>query len=300
MKKFKISRYLCLLFIFLLLTGCTSYYGLNLKTNPGQKLEKLETSWRQIFDKKIETKHFIFYMRKKEKVDTAAQEQFYEYIAKLFKAEPEKKIIYIKCRDSEEVKKITGRWAAAIAYTWKYVIISPEEWENHELIHMFQDLIGESTSFFREGLAVAFQIDLARNILYPYPHYERQLEPPHIHYYLQNKIIRYGKYIDIKKVLTLENFRANEKQIIKIGNRKFYRTNIVYLEAGSFVRYLIDTCGLEKFFQFLKFSDYLDSKELTEEKFLKVYDFPICEIERQWLNFLKQNYQDKGGKIEKN
>lgn len=267
---------------------------------PGPRLY-LEIDWQQWFEKKIETKHFVFYVPKGDEVNAAAQEQFYEYITDLFEVEPEKKIIYIKCRDSEHLAKITGLKisgnnivlaGAATKYKKKNgnlvpTIVSIEEWENHELVHILQRSISKSTEFFNEGLAMAYQIDPFRNIYFPYIRRWLRLSEPSINLYLQRGIIEYGEYISISEILTSKEFRALGDQITEKGINKLI---IAFTEAGSFVKYLIDNYELETFFQFLKLSDYSDSKAEVEEKFLKVYEISIQEMEEQWLSFLEQNY----------
>lgn len=247
---------------------------------------ELEASWENKYKsfRKIESEHFIFYVPKEDKVDITTQEWFYRYITTLFGVEPEEKIIYLKCK-SIDVGKITGAKnliGRACFDKKKNTIISEREWESHELVHITQMLVSESTVFFDEGLARAYQIS-------SFDLYVRNREPldfhrDFLHSYLQNTIIKRGYYISITKILTSKKFRAPQHEIMNLF------LGITYNEAGSFVRYLIDTYGLEVFFQFLKLSDYSDSRSEIEEKLLKVYGFSVQEMEKQWLEFLKENY----------
>lgn len=283
MKKFRTFGYFCLPLLVLLLSGCIHISGHRLY---------LETNWQQEFEKKIETKHFVFYIPKGDKVDITAQEQFYEYITGLFGIESKDKIIYVKCRDDKDMKRVWGDenngikiGGVAGEYNEKNgnlvpIIISTKEWENHELVHVLQPPDSKSTTFFNEGLAVAFSINPLKNNYIPSHRLMFDLSIPIT--FLQPLIIEKGDYISIDEILTSEEF--------EVVSGLFLTTTTAYLEAGSFVRYLIDVYGLEKFFQFLKLSDYLDSKELTKEKFLKIYDISIQEMEKQWLDFLKENY----------
>lgn len=301
MKKLRIFSYFYLLFIFLLLTGWTDaqipetdFYS--------------ETDWHPIFKKfeKIETKHFVFYASKGEGVDTESQEKFYEYLANLFRIEPKEKIIYIKCRDNKHLVKIVGVENAdentgGIALCqrteeWNriFIIITISDWESHELVHIFHALIGGvSLPFFKEGLAVAHQINLRF-----YNHSDSLISSLlnsnslRCHW-LQNEIIESGEYISIGEILAPEDFESLRMQKSEMGN--YCKIDIAYIEAGCFVRYLIDHCGFEKFFRFLKLSDVLDpeSEEIKseiEEKFLEVYSISIQGMEIQWLNFLKEKY----------
>lgn len=281
MKKPKISRYLCLLFVFLLLTGCIS-------SNYHKQQLQIRNNWQnkyRLFEK-METEHFVFYVPKGDKVNPAKQEDIYKNITALFKIEPKEKIVYIKCKSREDVQKITGQaMFFAAAYTDPYpvnTIISYRQWDDHELVHIIQGLISRSTVFFEEGLAKAHQ---SSSYLFNDPQGNFFL-----HSYVQNRIIEDGHYISITKMLTSKKFRALTK---KGGIRSLLR-GVMYNEAGSFVRYLIDNYGRhEIFFQFLRLSNFSNSKTEIEEKFLKVYDLSIQEMEKQWLDFLKQNYSKK-------
>lgn len=294
MKKHKIYKYFCLLLIiFLSAIGCV-------KTRIPWPEIHLATNWHQEFQK-IEIEHFVFYASEEKEVDIESQERFYKYVAKLFEIEPEEKITYIKCKNSEHIQKIMGKEIKGIdGYSGGYkdknknyvpLILSTKEWENHELIHTFQHLISETTSFFCEGLATAYEIDISKTG-HPSPPYVRWFPGKlSLNWYLQNLIIkREQQYIDITEILTSEDFEIDGHRIIKIWLDDLYRLNIVYIEAGSFVRYLLDSYGLKTFFRFLKISDPSDSKLEIEKKFLKIYGISIREIEKQWLNFLRENY----------
>lgn len=242
---------------------------------------ELEASWENKYKsfRKIESEHFIFYVPKEDKVDITTQEWFYRYITTLFGVEPEEKIIYLKCGAS--INEITGSsyLIVARAYLDKNIIISTNEWESHELIHIIQYLIsGYDPIFFSEGLAVAYEMIIPREKFI-------NIHRDAIHEYVQEMLIKDNSYISITKILTSKKFEAVNNDIIMgllLGAH--------YYEAGSFVRYLIDVYGLEKFFQFLKLSNYWDSKSEIKKKFLIVYNFSIQEVEKQWLEFLKENY----------
>lgn len=193
MKKSKIYRYSCLLFILFLfigLVGCVRYICIEFVLEPG---------WETGFEKEIESDHFIFYISKEEKlkrggavndlsdntrvqhyydektktgyiiyredkieegIDVIAQEQFYKYITELFGMEPKEKIIYMKCRDYQDIERATRsavKYASGLATLYRNkdgspspIIFSVSRWDNHELVHVLGQLIsgGPIPAFF--------------------------------------------------------------------------------------------------------------------------------------------------------
>lgn len=253
----------------------------------------LEVTLSQRFDKKIETEHFIFYLHKEDNVDLLAQEYFYEYITNLFGTNFKDKIIYVKCRDDKDFKKVWGgesnRGVSIGGVAGEYrdkngnlvpIIISKKEWENHELVHILQPQDCRSTTFFNEGLAVAFSINPLKNDYIPLHRWCWDMSIPIV--YLKPWVIEQGDYINLDEILTSKEF--------EVVAGLFTTTTAAYLEAGSFTKYLIDNYGLETLFRLLKISNYSDSKSEIEEKFLKVYEISIQEMEKRWLKFVKENY----------
>ncbi len=242
------------------------------------------------FSHKKESEHFIFYWNEGDEVNIKSQECFYKYIVKLFKIKPEKreKITYWKFRTREEIERKTSFFADGFADIHLKKIGSINPWENHELIHILQfNYLKPSIVFFDEGLAVAFQIDPSKNCYTPYMKTKQGNVMP-LNEYLRI-IIKEGKYINLENILTNNAFR----------NRTGEGPYIAYAEAGGFTKYLIDTYGLEAFFQLLKVLNIESMKQsylsliglqsLTiKQKIIQVYNLSLEILEKQWLDSLKK------------
>jgi hypothetical protein len=82
-----------------------------------------------------------------------------------------------------------------------------------------------------------------------------------------------GVLIPIDNILDSSGFRSGDY-------------TIAYPEAGSFVRYLIDTYGIGQLKNFFASSSYSDSIAEIKTKFQSIYGISINDVEQDWLNFL--------------
>lgn len=230
------------------------------------------------FTKKEESEHFIFYYCPGDEVDVESQECFYRYIVKLFKIKPidGERMTYWKFRNPAHLKQKTGlENVGGLAYRFQKMIKSTYFWENHELIHILQfNYFNWSTSFFNEGLAMAFQVDPLKKRYVPYVKFTAEEMP--LNQYLKIKIEE-KKYIKLEKIITTEGFEVCQEE----------DELIAYVEAGSFARYLIDKYGLKKFFQFLKITHEYDWPSTIRENLIKIYKLPLETLEKQWLDYLE-------------
>lgn len=215
----------------------------------------------------LETSNFIFHYSAGDFVYAERSEAFHNWAVSLLGVTCPKKIDYYKYKDREQQKRITGLTYSGWAVTQTFEAHSYLPWMNHECVHLYSILIGRPSDFFNEGIAVALQTDPYNN------DYEaREKSGERIH----DLVKRYkdgGVLIPIDNILDSFGFRSND-------------FTIVYPEAGSFVRYLIDTYGIAQLKNFFASSTYSDSKEEIKTKFQSAYGVSINDVEQDWLNFL--------------
>ncbi len=68
-----------------------------------------------------------------------------------------------------------------------------------------------------------------------------------------------------------------------------YCVQKTYPEAGSFVKFLLDTHGIEEMEDFIRLGDLDDTGAVVKSNFRSVYGFSFKRAEDEWLEFL-DNY----------
>ncbi|WP_316571013.1 hypothetical protein [Neobacillus sp. YIM B06451] len=92
------------------------------------------------------------------------------------------------------------------------------------------------------------------------------------------------KSIPLNKLIDLDNDDSLFRPAI-VGPDGFAVQEMSYYHAASFVTYLIDTYGLEKF------EKVYDQPNLGE-KLVSVYGKNVDELEREWLSYIEKNYNE--------
>jgi hypothetical protein len=142
-------------------------------------------------------------------------------------------------------------------------IVEREEGEvfTHEIVHVVAFQLGQPSRALMEGLATAVN----------------SLSAPSssVDLHLLNKgLLQTGKLEPIVQVLT-----------------DVLETNLyVYNESGSFVLFLIQKYGIEKFkefYQTIRRRLLLLNQQHVEQEFLRVYGLDLASVEREWHRFLE-------------
>jgi hypothetical protein len=215
----------------------------------------------------LETANFIFHYSPGDFVYAERSEAFHNWAVSLLGVTCPKKIDYYKYKDREQQKRITGLTYTGWAISQTFEAHSYLPWMNHECVHLYTSLFGRPSDFFNEGIAVALQTDPYNN---DYEAREKSGERVH------DLVKRYkdgGVLIPIDNILDSSGFRTGD-------------FTIAYPEAGSFIRYLINTYGIEQLKNFFASSSYDDSAAEIKTKFLSAYGISINVVEQDWLNFL--------------
>ena len=136
---------------------------------------------------------------------------------------------------------------------------------SHELAHILMSQLGGPPAMFNEGFATWSQAGRIWN--------DKQVDTT------ARELIKAGRLVPLTKLLTREEIGSQSDD-----------GEIAYPESASFVGFLIDTHGKEKFLSvYAQLVNGSDEKQLTENLRLirNVFGQSLAELETQWLDHLK-------------
>ena len=183
---------------------------------------------------KIESKHFIFYVSDPMFFNKYSIEKLEEFIESIFSVlkytEEEKellkkeKLIYILCKDEEEIEKLTGHKARGMGNLAYDYVITTYNCHYHELLHILinfklKKLPLYTHPFFQEGFAVAFG--------------GRGGYEPGI-------ILNLGKFLEQSDFM-------NAQQLFSESEYKTYDVSMSYPLSGLYNSFLISEIGIDKY-----------------------------------------------------
>jgi hypothetical protein len=212
------------------------------------------------------TEHFVFHFSPGDTVDSTWQEGYHAWaVAQLGVTPPV--ITYNKYRDRAQMGAITGN-GNTNGYAEPSLSTLHTIWpsDNHEVVHVYVGPWGFPVAFIVEGLAVAYQTNPPAGDFVP----KWSGTPIHD---LARRFRAQGTIVPIAQLAETAAFRARD-------------SNTTYPEAGSFVRFLIDTQGIAAM-QRLYGSMPNDAPLATvRAAFQGVYGMGLDKAEARWLAFL--------------
>jgi len=219
--------------------------------------------------RRIETAHFIFQMSANDAVETAWQEAYHEWAVAALQVEITRPITYNKYLSRVHMGDVTGNYNTngyANAEGSAFEIHTIWSRDNHEVVHLYSSVFGRTVALFSEGLAVAFQINAPAGETVP----KWSGTPVHT---LARSFREQGRLAPLSSIAYTNSFRAID-------------SNVAYPEAGSFVRFLIDTYGLDAMKRLYASSQPSDSAERIAATFANVYGVSLTDAERAWWAML--------------
>jgi hypothetical protein len=215
----------------------------------------------------IETANYIFRYSEGDFVQADRMEAYHNWAVALLSVQPPKKIDYFKYRDRAQQIRMTGSYASGFADTSNLEIHSAEPWIPHEAGHIYFSLIGRAPTFFNEGVATAMQTDPYNNDFVPRV---RNGEPIHS---LTKRYLTEGRLYRLEDILNSTAFMEAD-------------FTVTYVQAGSYVRFLMDFYGIETLKNLFRSLNAGDYPEAMMAAFLTVYGKSIGDVEAEWLAFL--------------
>jgi hypothetical protein len=139
----------------------------------------------------------------------------------------------------------------------RYVMTDP----GHEIVHIvtFEELGYSYSGFFKEGIAVSFELDFEN-------------------YNAIEHYVRYCRHIDSVDAETATFYKTDMTISRQLGADDFDYSYYSYKRAGAFVKYLIFTFGIDKVKEFYTTSVYNPSSSRPGD-FEKIFGAPIEAIE---------------------
>jgi hypothetical protein len=211
-----------------------------------------------------ESKHFVYYTQPDQSIpDWAVElhETTYAEVTRLFPEAKATKIKYYKYHSQTDLQQVFGRPRKGYAYQTSEggTVHSVYSCHPHEVIHAITFAVGRPPALFEEGLAVAYDWRFA-------------LERGNVHALARGRLVQ-QKLLPLHSILTIREFQA-------------YDSPTVYIESGSFVKYLMDTYGPDKMRSLFTLPRYSDSRQI-EIAFKAIYGQSLSEMETEWRTFLR-------------
>jgi hypothetical protein len=219
-----------------------------------------------LLTEQVVTDHYVFHYSPGDTVDTARQEAYHAWaVAQLGVTPP--RVTYNKYRDRAQMGQITGHlntngYADPAAATVHIIFPS----DNHEVVHVYAGPWGFPVALFVEGLAVAHQMNPAAN------DFTAKWSGTPIHE-LARRFRAQGTLVPIAQLAETAAFRARDD-------------NVTYPEAGSFVRFLIDSDGIAAMRRLYGAMSNEAPLASVRGAFLGVYGYSLDEAEVRWQRFL--------------
>lgn len=216
-----------------------------------------------------ESQHFAYFSTSPGQVDTAYQERHYAWVVTKLALSYPGKIGYYRYADRAHLERATGKVTNGFAEPEKGRFHSIWPTDNHEYVHvLFASQVGLPSALFTEGVAVAHQGASFTGSFDGPPLWNGSSVNQ-----LARKHLAEGTLPSLDQLVESNRFRSHDSQM-------------TYPIAGSFVRYLIDQAGVERFKQFAARSGNTDSQRTIESDFQAVYGESLASWWSRWHAFL--------------
>ena len=216
-----------------------------------------------------ESANYIFRAAEGDTVNPAWQERYHEWLTATLGVTPRQRITFNKYTSRGHMQSVIGvgntnAWADPSAYAIHTI------WpiDNHEVVHLLTSAWGSPGALINEGMAVAFQIDPARDLI---PRWSGT--PLHD---LTRQFRQQGRFVPLAGLTETSSFRSHD-------------SNVTYPESGSFMRWLIDEHGLDRVRAlYTRVAGPNDSAANVRAAFAAVYGGSLDDLEQSWLAFLSR------------
>ena len=238
------------------------------------------TDWQErllpTMQKRI-TEHFDIYYFKDSTAEKEIEqiieqkEKGFEEICDFLGKDSDQRIKMIFFEDGETKRKATGHQGAGWAFGNTIVEIYSEKQKldpYHETVHMLMRPFGNPPALFNEGFATYMSERLGVHGLESLGGGQSSI------YQRVRELKSKNEWIPLEELITYTDIGPG-----------WSRPPIAYPEAASFVKYLIDIHGKDKFLQAYKQLLNYGSKQVQEqniEKLTNIYGKSLKELERQW------------------
>jgi hypothetical protein len=246
-----------------------------------------QANWKErllpTLEKRV-TDHFDIYYSKgstaEKEIDRIAQqkEQGYRQICTFLGADSDIRICMVFFEDGRTKQRQTGHQGAGWAYGNTIVEIYNEQQRldpYHETTHILMGPVGSPPALFNEGFAVYMSERLGAPAL-------ESLSGGQAKVHQRAKELKgKGDWIELRELLGYT----------EIGSRAS-RPPVAYPEAASFVKFLIDSYGKDKFLQTyrtLRNSGAQAVRDANVKKLEEIYGTPLQTLQQRWEDTLARS-----------
>jgi len=217
-----------------------------------------------------ESLSFRYHYAAGDSVDANWQETYHAWATTKLGVHLPQKIEYYKYQTRQNMGDHTGNYSTnGFAEPSRFEIHTLWPTDNHEVVHIYTSLVGRPSDFFNEGIAVAFQTDPAAG------NFESVFNGQQVHQACQQYLQLGTLVVPLDRVVQTTDFRAVSDQVLS------------YREAGSFVRFAIDSYGTDRVLEFFRISGRDDSLATIKQRFSTAVGVPFDTAGTQWTNMLK-------------
>jgi hypothetical protein len=195
------------------------------------------------------------------------QEQYDAWVTAAIEVSPSRTITYNKYRDRAHMGQVIGvSNTNGFAEPSTFTVHTIWSIDNHEVVHLYSSTFGSPVALFNEGFAVAHQMNPPSN------DFVAKWSGTPVHD-LARQFRSAGRLIALDSLVETSGFRNGDP-------------NVTYPESGSFMRFLIDTYGLDRVKRLFAAGTPTDSRDVSGRAFSSVYGMTLADAERAWWGFL--------------
>jgi hypothetical protein len=198
------------------------------------------------------------------------QETYHRWAIAALEVPAPPRIRYNKYRSREHMAALVGNGSTnGFADPDRFEIHTIWSRDNHEVVHLYSSSFGRAVALWSEGLAVAYQTDPASGDFVP--RWNRVPLDDHARAFR-----RQGRLIPIAELLTTAEFRR-------------FDANVTYPQAGSFMRFVLATCGLDGVKRLFRSGSPSDTADGVRTQFETACGRTLLNAEAAWLAMLEEN-----------
>jgi hypothetical protein len=217
-----------------------------------------------------ETVNFRFHSGSADTIDSNWQEAYHAWATAKLGVQVPQKIDYYKYRSRQDMGDHTGKYNTnGFADPAKFEIHTLWTTDNHEVVHIYTALVGRPSDFFNEGIAVGFQTNP------PAGNFESVFNGQSVHQACRQYLQLGTLALPLDRVVTTNDFRAMSDDVLS------------YRQAGSFVRFVTDTYGINRTLDFFRISNRDDNLSTIKQRFASAIGVSLESAEASWLTMLR-------------
>jgi hypothetical protein len=217
-----------------------------------------------------ESANFRYHYAARDSVDSNWEEAYHAWATAKLGVHLPQKIDYYKYQSRQDMGDHTGNYNTnGFADPSRFEIHTLWATDNHEVVHIYTASVGRPSDFFNEGIAVALQTDPAAG------NFEAVFNGQQVHDACRQYLQAGTLVLPLDRLVQTNDFRAISDSVLS------------YREAGSFVRFMMDTYGSERVLDLFRISSRDDNFATIQQRFVSAIGVSLDTTERAWTTMLR-------------